>query len=97
MLGSRRTERDARTLGQHLATWRRLLGYTAAQVAERAGISRPTLTRIEHGDLGVGLGAVLAVARVLDVADRLVAELDPYNSDLGRASADRVLPKRVRR
>lgn len=96
-LGERQLRRDAATLGIHLATWRKLLGYTAAQVAERAGISRPTLTKIEHGNASVGLGSLLAVARVLGVSDRLLVSLDPYESDLGRASADRILPRRVRR
>ncbi len=97
MIGSRRTERDAVELGRHLATWRKLLGYTSAQVAERAGISAPTLTKIEHGDPGVRLGSLLSVARVLGQTEKLLTSLDPYESDLGRASADRILPKRVRR
>lgn len=96
-MSSRIVERDAHRLGEHLTAWRKLLGYTAAQVAERAGISRPTLTKIEHGNPGVGLGSFLAVARVLGVTDRVLVALDPYESDLGRASADRVLPVRVRR
>lgn len=96
-LGERRTHQAAAHLGNDLVTWRKLLGYTAAQVSDRAGISRPTLTKIEHGDPGVSLGAVLAVARVLGVSDKLLAAADPYDSDLGRASADRALPQRVRR
>ena len=97
MLGARRTARDAATLGGYLTTWRKLLGYTAAQVAERAGIPRPTLTKIEHGDPSVNLGTFLAVARAPGVNDTLLTALDPYNSDLGRASVDRILPQRVRR
>lgn len=94
---SRTVERDARELGRSFSTWRKLLGYTTEQVAERAGISRPTLTKIEHGDASVGFASLLAVARVLGVTDRLLSALDPYESELGRASADRVLPVRVRR
>lgn len=97
VIGERRREQDAKALAQHLVTWRKLLGYTAAQVAERAGISRPTLTKIEHGDPGVGLGALLSVIRVLGLSSKLLTALDPYESDLGRASADRALPQRVRR
>ena len=52
---------------------------------------------VEHGDPGVRLGSLLAVIRVLGLTDKLLTGLDPYESDLGRASADRVLPKRVRR
>ncbi len=96
-LGDRRTERAAQALGENLRTWRRLLGYTTIQVADRAGISRPTLSKIEHGDPGVSLGPVLAVARVLGVTDKLLAASDPYETDLGRASANRVLPERIRR
>ncbi len=97
MAVTRAIQRDARALGADLTTWRKLLGYTTVQVAERAGISRPTLAKIEHGDASVGLGAVLAVARVLGVTDRLLAAADPYETELGRASAERTLPERVRR
>lgn len=97
MVSERRIERDAAHIGQHFVTWRKLLGYTAAQVAERAEISLPTLTKIEHGDASVGLRNLLAVARVLGITDRLLTAIDPYESDLGRASADRKLPQRVRR
>jgi hypothetical protein len=37
------------------------------------------------------------VARALGVLDRVVGAFDPYETDLGRARADEVLPKRVRR
>lgn len=94
---TRTVARDARTLGEQLTVWRKLLGYTTAQVAERAGISRPTLAKIEHGDATVGLGSVIAVARVLGVAEQLLTSVDPYETELGRASADRILPERVRR
>ena len=97
MASTRAVELSAGALGRHLTTWRKLLGYTTAQVAERAGISRPTLSKIEHGDPSVGLGAMLSVARVLGVADRLLEAADPYETELGRASADRTLPERVRR
>ncbi|MBX3196103.1 MAG: helix-turn-helix transcriptional regulator [Microbacteriaceae bacterium] len=89
--------RDAETVGSQLAAWRKLLGYTSAQVAERAGISRPTLSKLENGDPGVTMQTLLAVARALGVSNSLTTALDPYESDLGRASADRVLPQRVRR
>ncbi|WP_029146206.1 helix-turn-helix domain-containing protein [Microbacterium luticocti] len=88
--------RSAATIGEQLGAWRRLQGLTAQQVAERAGVGRATITKIEAGDLGVGFGAVLAVARALDVLDRIVTATDPYETDLGRARADQILPKRVR-
>ncbi|WP_342774844.1 helix-turn-helix transcriptional regulator [Myceligenerans xiligouense] len=94
---SARTELAAKRIGEYLVTWRKLHGLTAAQVAERAQISRGTLTALESGKGGVRLGTFLGVARSLGVLDRVVEALDPYESDLGRARADEVLPKRVRR
>ncbi|HMR50681.1 MAG TPA: helix-turn-helix transcriptional regulator [Arachnia sp.] len=93
---SARTRIAADTIGQHLLAWRKLQGLTAAQVAERAGISRGTLRKVETGELGVGLEAFLNVTKVLGVLDLLVQALDPYETELGRARADQALPQRVR-
>lgn len=84
-------------LGAHAATWRKLLGLTAEQLAERAGISRSTLRKVEAGDLGVSIGAYLNVLRALGQLERVVEATDPYETDLGRARADEALPQRVRR
>ncbi|WP_395656516.1 helix-turn-helix domain-containing protein [Nocardioides sp.] len=80
-----------------MAAWRKLQGLTAEQVADRAGLSRGTLRRLENGETSVGLDVLLNVARVLGALDRVVEALDPYETDLGRARADEALPKRVRR
>lgn len=90
-----RTQRAAERLGVHIATWRKLLNLTADQVAQRADISRGTLRRLESGET-VGLDVVLAVTRALGVMDQLVDAVDPWESDIGRARAGAVLPKRVR-
>lgn len=91
-----KTQRTARTIGEQLLTWRKLLGLTAQQVADRAGISRNTLRKLEHGELGVGFEAFLDVARVLGLGEQLNGAFDPYESDFGRARADQELPRRVR-
>jgi transcriptional regulator with XRE-family HTH domain len=82
--------------GTHLATWRRLQQLTSDQVADRAGVSRTTLHRLESG-AGASLENTLRVARALGVLDLLVGSIDPYNSDVGRLRADEELPQRVRR
>jgi len=87
----------AADIGQQVTTWRKLLNLTAAQVADRAGIARGTLARIEHGDGGVNLSAFLSVVNALGQLDRVVDATDPYETDLGRARADWSLPKRVRK
>jgi transcriptional regulator with XRE-family HTH domain len=84
-----------RRIGEQLATWRKLRQLTAAQVAERAGISRYTVMRLENGE-GASLENLLRVARALGVLDLLAAALDPYATDLGRLRAQESLPERVR-
>ncbi|GAA3578030.1 hypothetical protein GCM10022197_39210 [Microlunatus spumicola] len=92
-----RVRRGAEEIGRHLVTWRKLQNLTAEQVAERADVTRTTLRRLEHGEPGVGLDVFLRVARALGQLDRVVDVLDPYDTDLGRARAEEVLPERVRR
>ncbi len=94
---SRAAMEAAASIGDNLTIWRKLLNLTADQVADRAGIARGTLARIEHGDGGASLAAFLSVARALGQLDRIVDATDPYETDLGRARADQMLPKRVRR
>lgn len=94
---SRRTLAAGVTLGERLRLWRKLLGLPAQVVAERAAISRSTLTRLEHGDVNVGLDTFLNVAAALGILDQIVTATDPYETDFGRARADQQLPQRVRR
>lgn len=93
---SPRVRRAGADIGAQLTAWRKIQNLTAQQVAERANISRDTLRRLEHGEVGVSLESVLSVARALGALDRLVDALDPYQTDLGRARAATALPKRVR-
>lgn len=88
--------RSARDIGADFAGWRKILGLTAEQVADRADITRDTLRKLEHGDPTVGFHVVLRVARALGVLDTLTGALDPLNTDLGRARADMLLRKRIR-
>ena len=91
-----RIRRAGADIGAQLAAWRKIQDLTAQQVAERANISRDTLRRLEHGEVGVSMETVLSVARALGALDRLVDALDPYRTDLGRARAATALPKRIR-
>jgi transcriptional regulator with XRE-family HTH domain len=83
------------TVGEHFSTWRRLQRLTAEQVADRAGVSRGTVRRLEAGE-GVSLESTFRVARALGVLEQLVTSLDPYTTDVGRLRADEELPRRVR-
>lgn len=91
-----RTKKAAEDLGGHLAAWRKLLGLTLQQVAERADTTRHTVSRLERGDTTVGMDIFLNVVRALGVLDEVVSAVDPYETPFGRARADQALPKRVR-
>jgi len=79
-----------------VATWRKLRGLTQAQLADRAGVDRKTVLRLEKGNGGVSIENLLRVLRALGILDTLPRALDPYETDLGRLRADEQLPRRVR-
>lgn len=88
-------QRSLRAVGEHCASWRKLRGLTEMQLAERADISRGTVSNLEKGE-SVSLETLLRVTRVLGVLDQLTDALDPLKSDIGRLRADERLPRRVR-
>jgi len=89
-------ERSLRILGQHVAAWRKLQRVTAAQLAERAGITRDTLRSIEQGKGTASSENLLRVLRALGVMEAVVAAADPYTTDVGKLRVDEQLPQRVR-
>lgn len=91
-----RIDRELTEFGKHVRGWRMVLGLTAQQVAERAGITRDTLRKIESGDPSVGFGNVAQVLRALGVLDQAVEAVDPLGSDIGRLRAGNLAKKRAR-
>ncbi len=88
--------RALRDVAGDIAVWRRLRGLTQVQLADRAGVSRDTLTRLESGDGGVSTENLLRILRALGILDGVPAALDPYASDVGRLRSEQRLPQRVR-
>jgi transcriptional regulator with XRE-family HTH domain len=70
---------------------------TVAEVAERAGVSRDLVTRIEKGDARCGIGVVFEIATIVG--------LPLFHHELGRLEVENrnaaeklaLLPKSVRR
>jgi len=88
-------KRSMRTIGKNLANQRKLLGLTARMVAERAGTTPPTISKLENGE-GTTLEITLRVMRVLGVMDDVVAATDPFGTARGRLMVDEKLPERIR-
>jgi len=88
--------RAMRDISSSVSRWRRLRGLTQAQIAERAGVSRGVVRRLESGDGGVSIENVLRILRALGVAELVTDALDPLSSDIGRLRAEQDLPQRVR-
>jgi transcriptional regulator with XRE-family HTH domain len=67
------TRMDVLRLGRAIRAVRRHRGWTQQQLAERSGVSRPTVTRIEAGQVtGMPLGALAAVGLALELHVDLV-------------------------
>jgi transcriptional regulator with XRE-family HTH domain len=80
----------------NISGWRKLRGLTQAQLADRAGVGRNTVARLEHGDGSVSTENLMRILRALGILEVLPRSLDPYESDLGRLRSDEQLPQRVR-
>ena len=57
----------ARLLGTEIRAGRIERGWTLAELAERAGVSRPTVVKLERGHPGVALGTALDCASLVGV------------------------------
>ena len=89
-------KRALKKLGQDLRDARKKRRITMELTAERAAISRATLTKIEKGDDGVSLGAYAKILFVLGMIERLIELADPAFDKLGLGLEADNLPKRIR-
>jgi transcriptional regulator with XRE-family HTH domain len=86
-----------RLLGLQIATGRRERRWSQVELAERAGVSPPTVVKMERGDPSVGLGVALEAAALVGVPlfheerSRLAADVRAVDERLA------LLPRRVRR
>lgn len=83
-------------LGRDLSRARRRRQLTQASLAERVGVSVPTVRRMEAGDPRIPLQVLARVLLVFGELARLERLLDSGEDPIGLALADERLPRRVR-
>ena len=88
--------RGLRKLGQDIRSARLRRRIKAAILAERGGISGPTLWKSEKGDPGVSMGMYACVLFSLGMIERLADLSDVRHDNLGLMLEEEKLPERVR-
>jgi transcriptional regulator with XRE-family HTH domain len=91
-------------LGERVATTRLERDLTQAALAERAGVSKRTVERLESGEAATQLSGLVRICRALDLVDRLdsfipepvpspIAQLKLQGRKRRRASGQKIAPK----
>jgi len=84
-------------LAERIKIARQRRGWTVAETAIRAGISRNTLTSLEHGKPGVSIGAYISTLWVLGLDRTLDAVADPDQDTHGKTLEASRRPERARK
>lgn len=84
-------------LGQDISLARRTRRISAADFAERMGVSRATLSRLEAGDAGCSLNTLASALHILGRLDLLSNLLDQTKDDTGLWIMRDAVPKRIRK
>ena len=87
-------ERMLATAGEQIKLARLRRKLSSEQVAERAGISRSTLVRLEKGDAGISWGHVINVLKVLGLEKDIL--LLAKDDELGRKLQDAAISTKQR-
>lgn len=88
--------RSLRLLGEDIKNARRRRRIQTALLAERAGISRITLGKIEKGDPSVSMGGYASVLFSLGLIKQLETIAHSNHDIVGRDLEEDRLPKRIR-
>lgn len=87
-------DRLLKEMGENIRLARLRRRLSAERVAERAGMTRPTLRAIENGEAGVTIGAYANVLLCLGLEQDLA--LIARDDEVGRKLQDAGLPTRAR-
>lgn len=88
--------RALRKVGEDISEARRRRRISTELMAQRAGISRGTLAKIEKGDPTSSMGNYASVLFVLGMISRISDLVDASHDLIGRQIDEENLPKRIR-
>jgi transcriptional regulator with XRE-family HTH domain len=89
-------QKALRKLGKDISDARRRRRIPMELMAERAGFSRITLSKIEKGDASVSMGAYASALFVIGIVNHLAQVADATHDIVGRELEEENLPKRIR-
>ena len=90
-------QRALAKLGDDIRTARLRRRIPTALMAQRAMITRTTLSKAENGDAGVSLGIYATILFILGMTARLADLADVRNDNVGLQLEEERLPKRIGR
>lgn len=96
MMKSFRMESALRKLGRDISDARKRRRIPTTLMAERMGVTRVTLSRIEEGNPTVNMGAYAMALNVLGKIEDLEMLVDRTKDPLGLDLMDESLPQRIR-
>ncbi len=88
-------EKSLIQLGENLRIARTKRGWTMQSMADSMMVTRKTLSRLEKGDPGVGLGVLSTALFLLGLSDQLAAVASPGKDETGLQYEKRRMLKRV--
>lgn len=83
-------------MGEDISAARRARRISQAEMAEKIGVSRKTISSLEQGDPKVGFGTYLQAAWVMGLEDRLLGAFSPEKDPVAQRQARMSLPERIR-
>jgi len=94
-INSINAQRALEQLGGNLKMARLKRRISLQDFADRIGVSKRTVMRMEKGDEGVSIGALAMACLVLGELERIEMFLDPGSDDMGLLLDRDNLPKRI--
>jgi transcriptional regulator with XRE-family HTH domain len=92
-----RIERAIAKIGSDISRARRARKIAAEDFAQRIGVSRMTLHRLESGDPGISFNTLAMALHALGRLDALSSIADPVNDHVTMMQMDDQVPRRVSR